>query len=216
MTSTLPFEGKRIATHLLLALFTAAACFLTLLIEPHVHGVEILTIGLGYAALLLLVVSLIIGPVNLFLQRRNPVNLNLRRDIGIWTGITGGLHVLFGFQVHMDGQILLYFAEQTHHGYRPLLNLFGLSNDVGALATLILIPLLALSNDLSLHWLKGHPWKFLQRFTYLLFVLVIAHTLGYQVVVKREPILTLVTVGLAVLVIALQGLGFFIYWYRQR
>ncbi len=209
-------SGKRFLTHFLLALFTAAAWFVTLLVAPDLPRVESLTVALGDAAVLLLVLSLIIGPVNLFLQRRNPVNLYLRRDIGIWAGITGGLHVVFGFNVHMNGQILLYFAEQTHHGWRPLLNLFGLSNDVGALATLILIPLLVFSNDLSQRWLKGNPWKFLQRFNYLLFVLVVAHTLGYQSVVSRAPVMTAITAGLTLLVLALQGAGFFIYWYRQR
>jgi len=132
-------SGKRLLTHCLLALFTAAGCLAVFVLKPDFPAVESLTLGTGYAALLLLVVSLIIGPANLFLQRRNPVNLYLRRDIGIWAGLTGVAHVLLGFQVHMGGQILLYFTEQTHHGYRPLLNLFGLSNDAGALATLILL-----------------------------------------------------------------------------
>ena len=46
-------------------------------------------------SLCLLCVTLLIGPLNLLRKRLNPVNIELRRDTGIWAGITGCLHVVF-------------------------------------------------------------------------------------------------------------------------
>jgi len=212
----LPREGKRLVTYVVLALLSAAGCYLTFLLEPEFNIAQILTVGLGYVALIFTVATLLIGPLNLLRQRRNPVNINLRRDTGIWAAITGVLHVWFGFQVHLGGEIVRYFFEVVDHGYRPLLNLFGLSNYVGAAATLVLVTLLTLSNDLTLRWLKGGWWKWLQRLNYILILLVVAHTFGYQVVVERALILPLATVGLVVLVLAAQATGILISWSRRR
>jgi len=208
--------GRRYLTHLFQALFTAAGCYLAFLLKPNVQLVQQLTLGFGYVSLILIVFTLLIGPWRILRQRRNPVSVNLRRDVGIWAGISGVLHVLFGFQVHLKGQILLYFFKPYGEEYKPLLNLFGISNYIGAIATLILILLMSLSNDISLRWLKGGRWKFLQRFNYLLFILVVAHTLGYQVVVKREPTMMLIAIGLTLLVLAMQSLGFFSYQFCQN
>src|SRR5215210_701616 len=88
----------RIPTHLGLVLFSLAGCFLAGLYGPNNTLSETLAIGLGYVSLVLLAATLLIGPLNLLRQRRNPVNINLRRDTGIWSGITALLHVLFAFQ----------------------------------------------------------------------------------------------------------------------
>lgn len=42
----------------------------------------------GYVALGLLAFTLLIGPANLLLRRRNPVSNYLRRDAGAWTAIS--------------------------------------------------------------------------------------------------------------------------------
>lgn len=214
LSSILPLEPKRLLTYFVLAVISAAGCYLTFLLKPEWKWVQILTVGLGYAALLFTVVTLVIGPVNLLWQRRNPANINLRRDTGIGAGITGSLHVLFGFQVHMGGRILEYFFDPAQ-GYRPMLNLFGASNYIGAAATVILALLLLLSNNLSLRLLKGRLWKLLQQFNYLLIILTVVHTLGYQVLIKRAPIMIFITLGLSLLVLAAQAVGFLIYQWRQ-
>ena len=154
--------------------------------------------------------------IKLLAQRRNPVNINLRRDTGIWAGITGTLHVIFGFQVHMGGDIVLYFFERTHHGLKLALNLFGFSNDVGAVATPILVGLLLLSNDLSVRWLRGPLWKWLQRSNYVLIVLALAHTFGYQINVEREWIMPAATILLTALVLLAQLVGVVIFLSRRK
>ncbi len=224
MKFNLATSRQRIITHLILAVLTFIGCYITSLLKPKLPLHHILAIGFGYVGLLLLVATLLIGPLNTWLgHRRNPVNLNLRRDSGIWVGITGILHVFFGFQVHLGGQIILYFFSSTptrtgpRYQLLPLSDSFGFSNYTGVAATLVLIVLLLCSNDISLRLLKGKRWKFIQRFNYLLFLLVIAHTLAYQQVVKREQIMTVITFGLVSLTVLLQIVGVFLYRkYRRK
>lgn len=200
---------QRTFTHLALAALTALFCFTMVLYRPGAT-LEITVLGTGYAALAYLVVTLIIGPVKLLQRRlrRNPLNIHLRRDTGIWAGITGSVHVIFGFQMHMGGRILLYFFEDNpHHPFRPLANLFGISNYIGLIATILLLALLLLSNDLSLAWLRGPRWKLIQRFNYGLFILATAHTLGYQSVVGREAPFTAVVIVLVLGTLCIQMIG---------
>src|SRR5262245_44482803 len=103
------FSGQRATTHLLLAALTTLGIYLTTLYKPHAGAVYIFMVGFGYISLLFLSATLLIGPINLMRQRLNPVNIDLRRDIGIWAGITGCLHVIFAILDHDRGSILSFF-----------------------------------------------------------------------------------------------------------
>jgi DMSO/TMAO reductase YedYZ heme-binding membrane subunit len=102
---------RRAMTHLLLGGMTIALFLLIAILIPTDKQGRFLVVALGYFSLLLIFVTLLIGPLNLLRLRRNPVNIDLRRDIGIWAGITGSLHVLLVFRgTVLNGQILLYFV----------------------------------------------------------------------------------------------------------
>ncbi len=211
MPQTSSLIGRRFLRHLVLAVFTGAGYYIAFLLKPDARSVQLLTLGFGYVSLILIFITLLIGPWTILRQQRRPLNTNLRRDVGIWAAISGILHVVFGFQVHLKGQILLYFFKPEGEGYKPLLNLFGVSNYIGAIATVILFLLLTLSNDLSLRRLKGRRWKFLQRFNYMLSILALIHTVGYQVVSKRDKVMMFLVLGLSILVLFMQGLGLFLH-----
>lgn len=203
-----PLDRKRWITHLLLSGVVVALYLLSARFLARGKQIELLIILLGYLSLLLVCVTLLIGPLNLLRQRRNPVNIDLRRDIGIWAGITGCLHVLLVLRGSLgNGQALLYFLSQSCCGYTPLLTVFGLSNDAGLFATLLLILLLALSNTFSLRILKGKRWKWLQRLAYPLALLALAHTFGFQYLNLRGPLIIGLIAGLSVIVLVCQGLG---------
>jgi sulfoxide reductase heme-binding subunit YedZ len=210
----LRISKQRWLTHIGLALVSTVGAYAGHLYAPYADTNYVFTIGFGYTALILIAVSLIIGPLKLLSQRRNPVNIDLRRDVGIWSAITGCLHVFFGLQLRERGQIILYFLEPTPHGYRLIRNLFGLSNDLGAIATILLVVLLVISNDLSLRQLKGKRWKLLQRGNYLLAAFALAHTFGYQTVSRREHIFTSGVIVLTLVTLAIQLAG--VYLYRSR
>ncbi|SMB99700.1 Ferric reductase domain protein transmembrane component domain [Hymenobacter roseosalivarius DSM 11622] len=166
----------------------------------------------AYASLLLLNMTLLTGPLNVLRKQRNPVSTDLRRDIGIWSGIVGLAHVAIGWQVHM-GNMLLYFFEEDKLTKELSLraDLSGFANYMGLAGGIILILLLALSNDLSLRRLKAPRWKYWQRWNYLLYVLVIVHGVSYQVIESRQLPYPLLLAALILPVLVIQFRGFFHY-----
>ncbi|GIW09558.1 MAG: hypothetical protein KatS3mg061_0615 [Dehalococcoidia bacterium] len=208
----------------MLASLTAGVAALSLLYPRASSAVHALTVGFGYLSLLLIGLTLLIGPLRAWRGRRNPVNVPLRRDVGIWAGITALVHVASGSQIHFRGDLVRYFfalppaeePEALEPGAVALTlrtDLFGLANWVGLAATVLVLLLLMLSNDLSLRWLRGQRWKALQRLNYLFVVLVLVHTVAYQQVVAREPLFLVVTVALALVVAVTQVVG--VYWTRR-
>lgn len=168
-----------------------------------------LSMASGYVGLLALSVVLILGPWNLLLGRTNPVSTDLRRDLGIWAGVLGLMHVVTGFQVHFGGKMWFYFLDPSGRP-RPIPlrhDLFGLANLAGLGATLVLLMLLVLSNDLSLRALGARRWKSLQRWNYAYLALVIAHTAAYQVVTERARLFVAVSAVMVCAVIVAQMAG---------
>ena len=164
----------------------------------------------AYAGLILLAVSLLLGPLNLIRNKANPVSSYLRRDIGIWAAIVSIIHVIFGLQVHMGGRIWTYFFHDMEpgQGYAVRLDAFGFANHSGLVATLICIVLMAVSNNASLKKLGQHRWKSIQRLNYLLFPLVIGHGFIYQVLEKRQLPFVAVVGLIFVVVLVMQWKGF--------
>jgi hypothetical protein len=114
------FGSRRVLTHLLLGGMTLALFLLIAILIPRGKQSIFLVIALGYLSLFLVFITLVLGPLNLLRLRRNPVNIDVRRDIGIWAGITGCLHVLLVIRgTVLNGQILLYFLQRGCCGYTP-------------------------------------------------------------------------------------------------
>jgi sulfoxide reductase heme-binding subunit YedZ len=153
--------------------------------------------------MILLGVTLLIGPWNLLRRRGNPVSSDLRRDVGIWAGILGIAHTAVGQCVHLRGRPWLYYvygAQEHHHGLRH--DLFGFANYTGAVAVVLLAALLATSNDYSLRRFGTTGWKSLQRWNYALFALAAAHAVGYLVIEKQKiPFDTTIAVCIVITVI---------------
>lgn len=145
-----------------------------------------LSIATAHAAMALLAVSLLLGPLNVLRRRPNPTSTLLRRDVGIWAAILAALHTAFGLQVHMKGRVLEYFLTWNEAGARVLrTDLFGATNHAGLLALLLFGGLLALSNDMSLRRLGTASWKRLQRLNYVAFILTVGHGAVYQLLERR-------------------------------
>lgn len=211
------WDNVRSLTHLGLLIFSLLGCGLAYLYEPGSKLNDVVALGTGYVSLILLVATLAIGPLNLVLKRRNGVNVNLRRDVGIWCGISGIVHSLISFTLYNNGNILLYFFDKQSNGsYSPQLNLSGLSNLTGLLAMLVMLGLLLTSNNLSLRWLKGKSWKFVQRFNYPLSILVLVHTIGYLILNGRETFFTFLLAALVFFVVEAQLVGVGLTMWRER
>jgi sulfoxide reductase heme-binding subunit YedZ len=167
----------------------------------------------GDVALLLLAVTLLIGPANLMLRRRNPANSYLRRDVGTWTAIWSVVHVVVAFQGHTTGAF--GFVDYFVADGRPLTNSFGMGNWTGLAATVIVVLLLVLSTDRYLRELKLRRWKDLQRLNYTLFGLVIVHAIYYGALRRMTSPFTRLLIITVVAVLAGQAVGIWL-WRRRN
>ncbi len=172
------------------------------------------SLATGYAGLAFLLVSLAIGPLNVLRQRRNPVSSDLRRDVGIWAGLLALVHTVIGLQRHMNGQMLRYFfhsADQTGRA-NIRVDAFGIANHTGLVSALLLVILLAISNDASLRRLGAPRWKRWQQANYLVFFFVVMHTALYQLVSRRLAAAVLIFAVGGVFVLIVQSLA----WQRAK
>lgn len=172
--------------------------------EPALPVIPFITLVSGYISFFLLAISLLLGPVNLILKRKNPVSTYIRRDIGIFGGILAVVHSVVGLFVHFTGRPWLYFVEEN--GAVRLGN-FGLANYTGLFSTLIIILLLAISNNYSLRKLKAIKWKNLQRYTYLMFVFALLHSIFYRLNANKEDLILYLYLPMFLLVLIFQVIG---------
>ena len=202
---------NRLRTHhlpLFAATTLAVAAFYWL--HPSSDWVMRTSFATAYPALILLVVTLLIGPWNVLRKNRNPISSDLRRDVGIWAAVVGILHSAIGQNVHFRGRPWCYYiySPPEHHRFPIRHDLFGFSNYTGLVGFLLLVALLATSNDICLRRLGARRWKQFQRWNYALFALVAAHGIGYLLIEKQQiPFVTTVGICLAAALV-LQIAGF--------
>jgi methionine sulfoxide reductase heme-binding subunit len=163
-----------------------------------------LTTATGYIGLVLLAVTLLIGPARRLMRRATPLSLDLRRDLGVWTAVVSVVHVVLGFQIHEGGRILGYFLDVETMS--PRLNAFILANYTGLAATLILLILVAISNDAALRRLKARSWQRVQKLSFAVFALVVVHSVLYGALGSRATLYSVLFV-LSVAVVVLFRVG---------
>ena len=100
-----------------------------------------LSFSTAWPALILLTLTLLIGPWRQLKGKTSALSLDLRRDIGIWAGIVGLLHTGIGQCVHLRGRPWLYYVYEKwgEHAVPLRHDIFGLSNFTGLFAALILL-----------------------------------------------------------------------------
>lgn len=168
----------------------------------------------GYVALGLGALTLLLGPANLMLRRRNPVSSYLRRDIGIAAVIASCVHVVLGFQIHGTGDLLNYFYADGSLRTNSF-DSFGLGNWTGLAALVIVVGLLAISTDGSIRELRGARWKNLQRLNYAAFALMVLHAFFYGALSRASAPFTLLLLVLVFGVFVGQAVGVRL-WMRRN
>ncbi len=211
-------QQKRLFRRLLVhhsALFAVStvSVFLLYVTRPYPDIITKASFATAYPALVLLAITLLIGPWNLLRGKRMPISSDWRRDVGIWGGILGIVHTVIGQNVHLRGRPWLYYVyeHKSKHVIPLRHDLFGFANYTGLISTAILLLLLATSNDYSLRSLGTPRWKSLQRWNYFAFALAGAHALCYQINEKQKAAFITVVVISIVVTLTLQLIAF-----RQR
>jgi len=181
--------------------------------KPTLPVIPFITLTSGYLSIFLLAISLLLGPINLILKRKNPISTYIRRDIGIFGGLLGVMHSVVGLFVHFTGRPWMYFVEEVGETYAIRFGNFGLANYTGLFGALFLILLLIISNDYFLGKLKALKWKNLQRFTYLMFVLVISHSIFYRLNANKEDLIIFLYLPMFFIVLVFQLIGV---WLKRK
>jgi sulfoxide reductase heme-binding subunit YedZ len=176
--------------HLPLLALSALAVFALYVTRPYSDVLSRASFATAYPALVALSATLLVGPWNLVRKLRNPVSSDLRRDLGIWAAILGILHSAIGQCVHLRGRPWLYYvyAAKEKRAFPLRHDLFGLANYTGLACTMLVIALLATSNDYSLRKLGTPRWKQLQRWNYAAFGILAVHSFAYQVIEKQKQL----------------------------
>ena len=152
--------------HLPIGIATFASAFLLYVTRPYPDVITRLSFASAYPALILLAATLSIGPLKMLAGDRLATSFDIRRDVGIWAGIAGVFHAVIGQCVHLRGRPWLYYIYenwQQKHLLPIRHDLFGLANYTGIVAALVLLALIATSNDAMLRKLGTPGWKQLQR-----------------------------------------------------
>ncbi len=161
----------------------------------------------GYISITILSFSLIIGPVNLLMNYKNPVSTYFRRDLSITGGALALIHTVSGLFVHLRGKTWLYFLKETESGYSIRHDNFGIANNTGLISALLILLLLITSNDLLLKKLKSARWKNIQRLSYLMFILTLVHCYFYRIGTKNFAPFWFFYIPLIAVIIVLQIIG---------
>jgi len=169
--------------------------------------ITFITQATGYISIIILSISLIIGPVNIFLKIKNPISTYLRRDISIIGGILALIHSIAGLFVHLRGNNWQYFLNKTEFGYSIRTDNFGLANYTGLISALIIVLLLITSNDYLLKKLNSTNWKNIQRLSYLMFILAIIHCFYYRIVKGNLNLIYSLYIPLFIIVLTFQMIG---------
>ena len=205
--------ARRLVTHHLpIGFMSVGVALLLYVTRPYPDVITKLSFATAYPALLLLALTLAIGPWRVLRSLPIQSSMDLRRDFGIWAGIFGVFHALVGNFVHLRGRPWLYYIYdnwQEKHVQPFRYDAFGWANHTGLIAALILLALLATSNDVALRKLGTPGWKRLQRWIYVCFALTGIHTLIYLVGIKSMDATWFIVAVVAILItVAFQWIGY--------
>lgn len=135
----------------------------------------------------LLVAALALGLLTALRTGRPTLNSLLRRDLGIWAGLTGLAHLAAA-----TGEVMqpAYFNRYLTGPDGPPLpgwpDWLGNTSIVGGyLVGILFVVLLLLSNNWSLRRLGPARWKQLQGMSTTAFILTVAHGILFQVIERR-------------------------------
>lgn len=195
-----------------LPLFAASEVLIAVLYltRPYRDVISRASFATAYPALILFACTLLAGPWNVLRRRPNPISQDLRRDVGIWAGILSLAHVAVGQNMHLRGRPWLYYvyAAREHKSFPIRHDLFGFANYTGAFGTILLIVLLATSNDYFLRHLGTPQWKRLQRWNYAAFALAAIHAVAFQVNEKQKLPFVLIVAGCIAVALIFQAAGY--------
>ena len=131
----------------------------------------------GDVALVLLAITMVLGPVSVLLQRFRSALL-WRRQFGIWSMLLALVHLVIILDGWVEWDLIRLFGYDFVPQFgRYVLHQhgFGLGNSLGLLALVFGLLLLVTSNDSSVRRLTLPVWQHLHKGAMVFWWLVVAH-----------------------------------------
>ena len=146
-----------------------------------------LSVASADTSLILLALTMLIGPLRVWRGGQPVVHQPGRRLFGLWSATFGLFHVGFAVFVHTKGLALWEnWLDPSSSKSLPLLTgKRGLANWFGLAQVLLIVGLMLISRNSAIRRLGARRWKQWQRFSYLLAILVTLHLLLYQSIEQR-------------------------------
>ncbi len=166
---------------------------------------DALSLSTAWLCFAYMAAALSLGPIRARRTGKPVTNLQARRDLGIWAGITGLVHLWVATDQSMTERYMAIYvniADQVISASARA-DLFAWGSIIGFLIGLVLLLLLGLSNNWILNKLGVKTWKRMQRLAYPAFALTAAHGVMFQLLESRQlywvALLILVAAGVALL-----------------
>ena len=112
---------RRMLRHGVICAGSLVTSFVVFRVTSSPQEIFRVSMATAYAGLLLIGLSLALGPLNVLRSKPSPISFDTRRDIGIWAALFSFAHVVAGLQVHFGGQFSRYFlGEEGPTDWLPL------------------------------------------------------------------------------------------------
>ena len=178
------------------------------LIAPYADTWERVSVVSAWLCMVLMAGALLIGPLRRLRGEPSPVNIYLRRDLGLWAALHGLLHFVAGNVVAMNAAYVAAFVHTPGGGLSVAVRdpLFTIGASTGTIVALLFLILMAVSSDRALRLLGTKKWKWLQRSAHLALWLTVIHGISYQLLELRWlPLVLFSAVSLAIFVLQYRG-----------
>lgn len=169
-----------------------------------------ISVATAYMCLVSMAAALSLGPLRVLRSRPLVLNIYLRRDIGIWSGLTGLVHLFVATELSMNESYMQAYVNLSTKGLSDTvrMDLFSWGSIIGFLVGILVLLLLVLSNSKIMKLLGARWWKRLQRFAYPAFVLTVLHGFAFQALEARNFLLIGIVIAVLIGVVILQISGF--------
>jgi methionine sulfoxide reductase heme-binding subunit len=218
--------GRAALRHLGIILLAAAMVYAFGAVHGHWSPMHRWNKATADASLVLLTFTMAMGPAARLWPALRRFIL-FRREFGIYAVLLALVHtvIILDGWVEWDLMALVGFAFHPDLGrYVMVQHGFGLANIIGAVALAYGLVLLITSSDRAVRFLSGSVWKFVQSGAYVLWSLVVVHTVYFlfmHFLDFHRPLpppnpLQWPFVGLVVLVLALRWAASVQNWRQKR
>lgn len=164
--------------HVLVVIFAAAATAVFLYSRAEWSPMHRWNRAIGDVSLVLIAMAMMLGPLSRLWRGAVRV-LPYRRELGIYAVVLALVHAVIILIGWVELDLMRLFGFEFHPGLQRYVMInhgFALANVLGVLGLIYGLVLGLTSNDASLRMLGNSIWKYVQRGTYVLWWLSVAHT----------------------------------------